>query len=513
MPAPRRPVAYIRVSTEDRDQFSSLERQKAAALRCGVAEADLLVEQESGRNAERPQWLFLQDRIRACEVETVWADRNDRLARDLVEARLFFALCTRHGTAWRFWSEPWLDSDAAGAEEIRDRAAYDAEAESRRISSRVRRSYAHRAANGIPRSARPPFGLRLEGRGDQRRYVLDDRPLAGDLTVAEAARLLVDLYLQAGTIWTAIKVWRERLNALEPVHEADVLERCRRFTLEHNRSWLELCGAELVGHTTKCRSRRIEPEDGRGKASYRRLHPSEWDLTRDTHPALIEPGKARRVLMQLEENRNRGRATARGKERRASIHHLPSFTSISYCSACGCRLVLDTVRQRKTPGLPPYRHLRCKDNSAIRRLCDQPGINERNLVYGLMPHLVLEAERVSNLMLPGHEGKGIADQDGDTALQEQLERTRALARETGLPEMRQAVIRLESQLAAAQAARDDESRAQEGRHQVAQQLARLLPSIGPDLYTSAAVRRQVMAAIERIEVQGGAVVNVTLAGG
>ncbi|MEX1317313.1 MAG: recombinase family protein, partial [Synechococcaceae cyanobacterium] len=140
MPAHRRPVAYIRVSTEDRDQASSLERQRAAALRCGVAEVDVLVEQESGRNAERPQWLLLQDRIRAGEVETVWADRNDRLARDLVEARLFFALSTRTNTAWRFWSEPWLDSDAQGAGEIRDRAAYDAEAESRRISSRVRRS-------------------------------------------------------------------------------------------------------------------------------------------------------------------------------------------------------------------------------------------------------------------------------------------------------------------------------------------------------------------------------------
>ena len=65
-------------------------------------------------------------------------------------------------------------------------------------------------------------------------------------------------------------------------------------------------------------------------------------------------------------------------------------------------------------------------------------------------------------------------------------RMRALAHETGLPKM---------------------------RHQVAQQLARLLPTIGPDLYTSAAVRRQVMSAIERIEVQGGEVVSVTLAGG
>lgn len=230
MAASRRPVAYIRVSTEDRDQASSLERQKAAALRCGVADADLLVEQESGRNAERPQWLLLQDRIRAGEVETVWADRNDRLARDLVEARLFFALCTRTQTTWRFWSEPWLDSDSPGAEEIRDRAAYDAEAESRRISSRLRRSYAHCAAHGLRHSAKAPFGLRLEGHGEQRRYVLDDRPLAADLSVAEAARLLVDLYLQAGTIWTATRLWREKLAALEPVHQPELIKQVERWT-------------------------------------------------------------------------------------------------------------------------------------------------------------------------------------------------------------------------------------------------------------------------------------------
>ena len=56
---------------------------------CGVAEADLLVEQESGRAVERPQWLLLQDRIRVGEVE----------------ARLFFPLCTRSQTTWRFWSD------------------------------------------------------------------------------------------------------------------------------------------------------------------------------------------------------------------------------------------------------------------------------------------------------------------------------------------------------------------------------------------------------------------------
>jgi DNA invertase Pin-like site-specific DNA recombinase len=514
MPAPRRPVAYIRVSTEERDQLSSLERQKAAALRCGIAEADVLVEQESGRNAERPQWLALQDRIRAGEVETVWADRNDRLARDLMEARLFFALCARHGTAWRFWSEPWLDSDSPGAEEIRDRAAYDAEAESRRISSRLRRSYAHRAAHGLPHSAKAPFGLRLEGHGDQRRYVLDDRPLAGDLSVADAARLLVDLYLQAGTIWTATRLWRERLAMLRPVHRPELIEQVERWTQPGLRSWLALCGAELAGHTVRCRNRRIESADGRGKAQYKRLHPSEWELNRDTHPALIEPAKARKVVLQLEENRNRGLATARGKEKKAEAERLPSFSALTYCSGCGRRVVLESVRKPTAAGRPAYRHLRCSGARGGLRLCDQPGINERTLVYGLMPHLVNEAERVASLMIPaGNGGTADGDTDAEGALEQQLERTRVLARETGLPEMRQAVLRLESQLAAAQAARQQESAEQEGRRQAARQLAQLLPSIGADLYTHAAVRRQVLAAIERIEIGGGQVVSVTLAAG
>lgn len=220
------------------------------------------------------------------------------------------------------------------------------------------------------------------------------------------------------------------------------------------------------------------------------------------------------MVLQLEENRNRGLATARGKEKNAQIERLPSFSALTYCSGCGRRVVLESVRKPTAAGRPAYRHLRCSGARGGLRLCDQPGINERKLVYGLMPHLVSEAERVANLMMPStSSGSGSRDLDAEEALQQQLERTRVLARETGLPEMRQAVLRLESQLAAAQAARQQESAEQEGRRDAARNLAQLLPSIGADLYTHAAVRRQVLAAIERIEIGGGEVISVTLAAG
>ncbi|MEA5400071.1 hypothetical protein VB734_08475 [Synechococcus sp. BA-124 BA4] len=128
----------------------------------------------------------------------------------------------------------------------------------------------------------------------------------------------------------------------------------------------------------------------------------------------------------------------------------------------------------------------------------------------LMPLLVAEAERVSALMIGGAPLK---EAEIDPALVTQLEQTRALAVTTGLPELRSAVVALESKLAASAATVRQSVEVEQGRKAAAERLAHLLPTIGPDLYTSAAVRRQVMAAIERIEVQGGAVVNVTLAGG
>lgn len=276
----------MRVSTDDPDQQSSLNRQRTRALRSGVDPDDLLLEVQSGRNSDRPQWVALQELILSRQVTTVWADRSDRLARDQYALGAFYALCLRSGTTWRFWSESHLDSDSPGSDEIRRRAAFDAEMESRRIGNRLRRHYQHAMANAIPKARRAPLGLRLEGRGEDRRYVIDDRPLAGSLTVADAARRLVSLYLEAGTIWTGVRRWKEELQALEPVLLPEVMDRCQRFNRESIKEWLELTAAELQGHLTRERHKRIEAEDGTSKPTYKRMSWPQWELTRDTHPAL-----------------------------------------------------------------------------------------------------------------------------------------------------------------------------------------------------------------------------------
>lgn len=465
---------------------------------------------QSGRNSDRPQWLALQELIRSRRVTTVWADRSDRLARDQYALGAFYALCIRSGTAWRFWSESHLDSDSPGSDEIRRRAAFDAEMESRRIGNRLRRHYQHAMANAIPKARRAPLGLRLEGRGEDRRYVIDDRPLAGSLTVAGAARRLVDLYLESGTIWTGVRRWKEELQALEPVLLPEVMDRCQRFNRESVKEWLELTAAELQGHLTRERHERIEAEDGTSKPTYKRMSWPQWELTRDTHPALVEPSTARLVLDQLAANHNRGAATARGKER-ANPDRMPSFTSITFCGACGHRLGQQSTRAGKGPNGIPYRNLRCSAAREPMGPCSERGISERTLCYELMPKLVGEAERVSALMIGG--APMLTTAAVDPALVEQLEQTRALAISTGLPELRSAVLALESKVAAAAATVRESVEVEQGRKASAQRLAVMLPTLGADCYTMPAVRRAVMSAIERIEVKGAKVVGVTLASG
>jgi hypothetical protein len=74
------------------------------------------------------------------------------------------------------------------------------------------------------------------------------------------------------------------------------------------------------------------------------------------------------------------------------------------------------------------------------------------------------------------------------------------------------VLGLESRVAAAEAEAAADVAQLEGQAAAAAQLAAVLPSIGPDLFTTPAVRRQVLRAVGRIEVSGGHVVSVKLSG-
>lgn len=444
-------------------------------------------------------------------MSTVWADRNDRLARDLFEARAFFATCSRTGTAWQFFSEPWLDSDAPGAEELRQRAAFDAEMESRRIGTRLRRHYQHAMAAGTPIARRAPLGFRIEGRGDQRQYVLDDRPVAGEVTMAGAARLLIDKYLEAGTIWSGLRRWKEALKTLEPIHDPDLLGKCLRLTVEGTGGWLEGAAAELQGHVAKAKNERITGDDG--SVSYRRLPWNEWELSRDRHERLIDATTARRVLAQLEENRNKGRAAARGREA-ANPDALPSFTPVAFCGACGRRLRQQSTRAGRRPEDPPYRTLRCAGAKTANPQCDQRGLSETMLCRTLAPQLVEVAgqQALSAQATPGTTPEATID----PALLQQIERTRELAAQTGLPELRQALLALEDRAAAQAAAAAEASQIELNRRLAGLYLNGLLPNLRKDvekaLLTDPAARRELLRFIERIEVRDGKVVGVQLKG-
>lgn len=209
--------------------------------------------------------------------------------------------------------------------------------------------------------------------------------------------------------------------------------------------------------------------------------------------------------------RPRRPAAVTATESRCDGSVFPSFARLCVCSACGSSVTMQGSRNARKPGRPPHRSLRCRNANAIRTRCSEPGIGEKKLIYGLMPLLVAEAERVTALMIGG--APALSTAAVDPALVEQLEQARALAVSAGLPEMRSAVVALESKVAAATAVVRDAAAVDLGRKAAAQRLAHMLPILGPCLYMLPVVRRSVMSAIERIEVRGGKVVEVTLASG
>jgi len=383
--------------------------------------------------------------------------------------------------------------------------------ESRRIGSRLRRHYEHAMAAGTPIARKAPLGYRFEGRGDQRRYVLDDRPLAGDLTMADAARLLIDSYLEAGTIWTGLRRWKEKLQALDPIHDPDLLGKCRRLTVEGASGWLEGAAAELQGHVAKAKNERIADDDG--SISYRRLPWIEWELSRDRHEPLIDATTARRVLAQLEENRNRGRASARGRQA-ANPDAMPSFTPVAFCAACGRRLRQQSTRAGRRPEDPPYRTLRCSGAKTANPLCDQRGISERVLCQTLAPLLVEIVEKHARATQAAPAATPEATID--PALLEQIDRTRELASQTGLPELRQALIALEDRAAAQVAAAAEAWQIELNRQLSTMQLRGMFPNlkdtVETGLYGNPESRRLVLQYIERVDVRDGKVVGVQLKG-
>lgn len=151
--ATKRAAIYVRVSTVEQEELSSLttQEQRCREFAVGqgyvVGDGQFYREVHSGAELwERPQLTRLRDAIRHRQVDAVIVYAIDRLSRDPVHLGVVFSEADHAGVPVDFVSEP-LDNTPEG-QLIRFIRGYAAQIEREKIKERTQRGKLARAQSG-----------------------------------------------------------------------------------------------------------------------------------------------------------------------------------------------------------------------------------------------------------------------------------------------------------------------------------------------------------------------------
>lgn len=202
-------IGYARVSTRDIEQIGALEQQKDRLGKSGAER--LLVDIESGTKDSRPNYQRLQELIKQQgDRLTVVVTRLDRLTRSLVELRRFIALIEKTGTKLIALDDHIDLTTSAGKFQLNMLGAL-AEMESDRLGERIRHGHAYSRNQGNPPPGRPPFGYVRNGdrlEPDHEKVICFE---GKEWSRWELGRLRIDLILEVGSLYQAVKQYNQRL--------------------------------------------------------------------------------------------------------------------------------------------------------------------------------------------------------------------------------------------------------------------------------------------------------------
>ncbi len=391
-------VAYVRVSTEQIYQDSSVTRQLETFNRMGCDR--ILTERESATSADRPKYQELIKAIKTGEVNEVVASRSDRLNRNQQEMRYFYNLCIELGVAWTFTDEPELSSSSPWGAELRSQKAYEAQIESERIGRRVERAYIHAEDTGRAIARRKTLGYRInKGKFELDRLLSDQSNLIGNLNgnllaEADVARLLVDCFLEHQSLRQALKYWKTELSKIKNGNQAKI-EKLKRLHNSGLRRWLE--NPVLRGHTAYGKNKRKLYGDKLEQKTYQQTKKEEWRIKWNTHPdqALISETEYLKIQSIIENNRGYGYVIA---ARRSPTDLPPSLSSILRCKLCGLRYICNNQRSNgKT-----YRYYYCRGKGKESHDCPSKNIEEQKLVKQIILKITAKAH---DILFMAHSSK------------------------------------------------------------------------------------------------------------
>ena len=353
----------------------------------------VLQEKGSGTNADRPEYQRLLKLIQDGSVAQVLAVRDDRLNRDQPEALHLLRLCRQHNTNLHLLEDSlWMATaaDQLAQEEVWVDRSAAAAAESRRISSRLKRSYATAEKQGLTTVRKAPLGYRVEASQLHANHnAIGTTPEGEMVTEWQAARKVVELILQEGSLRGGRNAWREWLTTLLPVGNGKRHEQLQRMHAASLGFW---CDDPTIRGGRKSRSYRQEYNAETRK--YEWVKNDVVEVVWGQHEELITADELRRIKAIRKQNTNKAFQHASTRNDRVNIHR------VFKCGHCGKNYT--RVQSSKTSA-----HYYCCARQRDKAQCNAPGVTHKRLVQQLCTILPLCAGRLVESIGPAisHESE------------------------------------------------------------------------------------------------------------
>ena len=320
---------YARVSSGSDEQANALEQQqdrlRRKALELNPAgEPSWYVDIASGSRDDRPQLAKLMRDCRAGLVGAVVVTRLDRLSRSSSHGAQLLRFFQQESTPNLVALDDSLDLSTPGGRFMARMLVSWAEAESDRLSERVRHGAAYRRSKLAPLGRQAPFGYR---------FTADRLNLEADPAQWPVAQALVAHFLESRNLSGTLRLSIEQFG----------VSWGSPFSL---RRWLSnpaLTGARCYGGGTVI----TDPDGDRKRRQtnppgvYREVHPG-------CHPALLTKEQHSLILSVFVAN-------AKAERRELLPGQVRLLTGLVLCESCGRNLISRTVMTKV-----PYIQLRCQ---------------------------------------------------------------------------------------------------------------------------------------------------------
>ena len=317
-----RTALYARVSTASEEQELALQQQLGRLREAAKADtASEFIDIASGSRDDRAQLEHLMQACRAGDVDRVIVTRLDRMSRSMAHGAQLLEYFCEEDTPNLIALDDGLDLSTVGGRFVARMLINLGQAETERLSERVKHGKADSRAHLKPFGPRAPFGYRFTE--DRSNYELDP-------VESIVARQVVDRFLKTGQVLATLRF-------------AQTLPHNRLSTTSGFRAWImspSLMGYRCYGSTEKFR-------DKNGKLKRRTRMPGEFEqVIPNAHPPLITEVEHARICSIIQEHRNRNICGLQSNYTR-------ELTGLVFCGHCGNRMTY-YFRAKGKPA-----HMRC----------------------------------------------------------------------------------------------------------------------------------------------------------